>query len=180
MTHAALPGQPVDIPMPPDLTLTLGYRGNARFVGFFWSPLGDQLVATDGIHSGTAQSWAYLTFRRHRAVSPLLAPFDLGSSEEDGTHMLLIDRDANRASVAPVADARTFLAEQHPPAPELTAEQQEAFRAELDRLLAEWRTRPVDHAAVAREMAEQQGRVGRMMAWLDMCPVLNRGEGQTP
>jgi hypothetical protein len=34
----ALPGQPVDIPLPPYLPLTLGYRGDARFVGFFWSP----------------------------------------------------------------------------------------------------------------------------------------------
>ena len=180
MIHVPLPGQPVDIPMPPALTETLGYRGNARFVGFFWSPLGDHLVATDGSSSGTAQSWAYLAFKRHRAVSSLLAPFDLGSSEKDGTHMLLVDRDANRASVAPVTDAQAFLADQHPPAPELTREQQEAFRAELERLLAEWRTRPVDHAAVAREMAEQQGRLGRMMAWLDMCPVPNRGEGPAP
>jgi hypothetical protein len=180
MTHVPLPGPPVDVPLPPELAETLGYRGGARFVGFFWSPLGDQLVATDGVDSGTPQSWAYLAYRRHRAVSPLLAPFDLGSSDEDGAHVLLIDRDANRASVAPVADARAFLAGQHPPAPSLTPEQQEAFRAELERLLAEWRTRPVDHAAMAREMAEQQGRLARMMAWLDMCPVPDRGEGPTP
>jgi hypothetical protein len=180
MTTTPLPGQRIDLPLPPDLTETLGYRGDARFVGFFWSPLGDQLVATDGVNSGTAQSWAYLGYKRHKVVFPLLAPFDLGSSEEDGTHMLLIDRQTNQASVAPVAEAREFLARQHPPAPELTPEQQEAFQKELERLLAEWRERPVDHEAVAREMAAQRGRIGRMMAWLDMCPVPKPGAGPTP
>jgi hypothetical protein len=180
MTTTPLPGQRIDLPLPPDLTETFGYRGDARFVGFFWSPLGDQLVATDGVNSGTAQSWAYLGYRRHKAVFPLLAPFDLGSSEEDGTHMLLIDREMNQASIAPVGEARDFLARQHPPAPELTQEQQAAFQKELERLLAEWRQRPVDHEAVARQMAEQRARVGRMMSWLDMAPVPPAKPGHTP
>jgi hypothetical protein len=180
MTDTSLPGQSVDLPLPPALPETLGYRGDARFVGFFWSPLGDQLVATDGRSSGTAQSWVFLGYKRHPAVAPLLEPFDLGSSEEDGVHMLLIDRTANRASIAPVAEARTFLEAQHPPAPELTPEQQEAFNRELERLLAEWRARPIDHEAIAREMAEQRGRVGRMMSWLDMAPVPPTKPGHTP
>lgn len=180
MTNPPLPGQRVDIPLPPELAETFGYGGEARFVGFFWSPLGDQLVATDGVNSGTAQSWTYLAYKRHRSVAPLLAPFDLGSSEEDGTHMLLIDRQMNRANIAPVAEARDFLARQHTPAPELTPEQQEAFRMELDRLLAERRARPVDHEAVARQMTEQRARVGRMMSWLDMAPVPPAKPGHTP
>jgi hypothetical protein len=180
MTSSPLPGQRVDIPLPPELAETFGYRGDARFVGFYWSPLGDQLVATDGVNSGTAQSWAFLAYKRHRAVAPLLSPFDLGSSEEDGAHVLLIDREMNQASIATVAEARVLLAGQHPPAPELTPEQQEAFQGEMERLLAEWRTRPVDHAAVARQMAEQQGRMGRMVSWLDMAPVPPAKPGHTP
>jgi hypothetical protein len=174
----ALPGQPVDLPLPPALVETLGYSGNARFVGFFYSPLGDQLVATDGVNSGTGATWAYLGYKRHRAVGPLLSPFDLGSSEEDGTHMLLIDRERNRASVATVAEARTFLQNQHPPQEPLTPEQQAAFERELERLMKEWREKPVDHDAIARQMAGQRGRVGRMMSFLDMCPDPKRG--QTP
>lgn len=180
MTDPALPGRPVDLPLPPELCETLGYRGPARFAGFFWSPLGDQLVATDGRSSGTAQSWAFLAYRRHRAVAPLLDPFDLGSSEEDAADILLIDRERNMAHIAPVAAARAFLESQHPPAPQLTPEQQTAFDQELERLLAEWRERPVDHEAVGREMADQRGRVARMMAWLDMCPVPEHGEGPVP
>jgi hypothetical protein len=175
-----VPGEAVDIPLPPEFVETLGYRGSARFVGFFWSPLGDQLVATDGCNSGTAQSWAFLAYRRHRAVAPLLEPFDLGSSEEDAIHMLLIDRERNVARIALAAEARTFLESQHPPAPELTPEQQEAFNRELEHLLAEWRNRPVDHEAIVREMDAQRGRVARMMAWLDMCPRPEQGEGPVP
>jgi hypothetical protein len=179
MSILPMPGQPVDIPLPPAFTETLGFRGDARYVGFYYSPLGDQLVVTDGVNSGTGQTWAYLGYKRHRAVASLLAPFDLGSSEEDAVHMLLIDRETNRASVAPVSEARDFLTWQHPPAPELTPEQQMEFNRELERLMKEWRERPVDHEAIAREMQEQRRRVGRMMSWLDMAPVPPL-QGQTP
>jgi hypothetical protein len=94
--------------------------------------------------------------------------------------MLLIDREANRASVALVAEAGAFLEGQHLPAPELTPEQQEALNRELERLMKEWRERPVDHETVAREMAEQRARVGRMMSWLDIAPVPEQGEGPRP
>ncbi|MBY0459084.1 MAG: hypothetical protein K2V38_17245 [Gemmataceae bacterium] len=166
-----LPGQPVDVPLSPDLCLTFGYRGAARYVGFHWSPVGDQLVYLDGVDAGTGQSWAFLEYKRHRAVRPLLAPFDLGSSERDGAHVLLIDRQGHRASVTPAGKARAFLAGQHPPPPVLTPEQEETFRHELDRLLAAWRERPVDHEALEREMGEQGGRVARMVSWLDMAPL---------
>lgn len=165
-----LPGAMVDLPVPPDLSLALGYRGDARFVGFFWSSLGDQPISTDGVDSGTAQGSAYLAYKRHRTVAPLLEPFDLGSSDREAVHMLLIDREASRCSVASVAEARAFLERQHPPAPVLSPQQQAAFLMELDRLLDEWRERPLDHEALAREIAEQQGRVGRMMTFLDRCP----------
>ena len=104
-------------------------------------------------------------------MAALLAPFDLGGSDHRAPSVLVIDREKNRASVAPVAEARAFLAAQHPPEPELTPEQQEAFRREMEKLIAEHRSRPFDPGAVAREMAEQRGRVGRMMSWLEMCPT---------
>jgi hypothetical protein len=72
-----------------------------------------------------------------------------------------------------------FLEAQHPPAPELTPEQQVAFEQELQRLMKEWRERPIDHEAIAREMAAQRGRLARMMSGLDMAPV-PPVRGQTP
>jgi hypothetical protein len=175
-----LPGQRVDVPLPPELTETFGYRGDARYVAFYHSPMGDEVIYNDGRSTGTGATWAFLAWRRHRAVGPLLAEWNLGYSDLDAEYALLIDRQQNRASVAHLQEVRPFLEAQHPPAPELTPEQREAFRREVERMLAEWRERPIDHEAVASEMAAQQGRIGRMMAWLDMCPVPEQGEGPKP
>ena len=80
------------------------------------------------------------------------------------------------------ASGVVFRCAKHPPLPQsshassknnspLTPEQEEMFRAEMDRMMEEWRTRPVDPDAVARAMTEQRGRVARMMNWLDMAPT---------
>ena len=171
---ASLPGQPIDLPLPPELTECLGYTGNARFVSFRWSY--DDLFYDDGQSSGTAQGWTFQAYARHRAVAPLIDPHDLGGSDHMAPFVLLIDREINRASIAPIAEAREFLQAQHPPAPELTPEQQAAFERELERLMKEWREKPVDHDAIAKEMAEQRGRVARMMSWLAMCPEPQQGQ----
>jgi hypothetical protein len=60
-----LPGEPVAVPLPSEIDRVFGYRGDARFVGFCWSPMGDELTYTDGVSSGSVQSWAYLAFKRH-------------------------------------------------------------------------------------------------------------------
>jgi hypothetical protein len=168
-----LPGQPIDVPLVPEFCEAIGYNGKARFVSFRWAY--DDLFYDDGRSSGTAQGWTFQAFARHRAVAPLLDPHDLGSSDHEAPFVLLIDRERNRASIVPRADARAFLAGQHPPQEPLTPEQQAAFERELERLMKEWREKPVDHEAIARQMAEQRGRVGRMMSWLDQCPVPRRG-----
>ncbi len=172
MSEQKMPGVAVDIPPVLELADALGYRGNARYVAFRFSPSGDQAVMEDGRYSGTAQTWAFLGFVRHRAVAPLLSRFDLGSSEEEGRHALVIDRLAQRASVAPLEQAREFLHQQWPTQPPLSPEQEEAFRRKLDELMAKGLHEvPVDHEAVVRAMEEQRGRIARMMSFLDMCPV---------
>ena len=163
------PGHPIDIPLPPALTETLGYRNDARFVSFRWSY--GELIVDDGRSSGSANAWVFQSYARHRAVAPLLDPHDLGGSDHPAPSVLLIDRVKNRAYIAPAAEAKAFLRDQHPPEPVLTPEQQVTFRHEMETLLAEHRSRPVDHGAIAREMAEQRGRVGRLMGWLDQCPT---------
>ncbi|QEG30211.1 hypothetical protein GobsT_50140 [Gemmata obscuriglobus] len=174
---ASPPGQLVDIPLPPDTAETFGYRHDARFVSFRWSY--GELIADDGQSSGTANGWVFGSYARHRAVAPLLDPFDLGGSDHPAPSVLLLDRERNRAYIAPAAEAKAFLRDQHPPEPELAPEQQEAFQREFEKLLAEHRSRPVDHGAVAKEMAEQRGRVGRFMSWIDQCPTPPR-RGHTP
>lgn len=169
------PGQPIDIPLPPHLCETLGCRGDARFVSFRWSY--GELIVDDGRTFGSANGWTFQSYARHRAVSPLLDEHDIGGLDHPAPSVLLIDRERNRAYIAPAAEAKSFLRDQFPPEPPLTAVQQAAFKQEMDKMLAEWRARPVHQDAVAREMAEQRGRVGRLMSWLEMCPS-PPGEGR--
>jgi hypothetical protein len=173
-----MPGDLVAIPLPPNLCEALGYRGDARFVGFYFTPMGDEVVYTDGASSGSGQTWAYLAFKRHRAVATHLEAYDLGSSEEDAVHMLIVDRDQQVASVAPVADGRAFLESQWPEQAPMTPEEQEAFEREFTRLLEEMRNRPIDHEAIERQMREQRNRMAAMLAFLDQ--QVPPSQGQTP
>lgn len=137
-------------------------------MSFRWSF--GELIADDGQSPGTANGWAFSSYARHRAVAPLLDPQDLGSDDHAAPAVLLIDREANRATITPAAEAREFLRDQWPPMAELTPEQQAAFGKEFPRLLAEQNSQPVDNEAIARQMQEQRGRVGRLMSFLDLCP----------
>ncbi|VTR91611.1 Uncharacterized protein OS=Pelobacter propionicus (strain DSM 2379) GN=Ppro_3759 PE=4 SV=1 [Gemmata massiliana] len=167
--------------MPPELAAALGYPGAARFVAFHVSPFGDDLVFSDGRHSGSGHSWTFLAYKRHRAVAALLAPWDLGSPDTHGGHWLVFDRIGGRASVAPAAEADAFLRGQHPPAPELAPDEARALRAEIARALDAWRTSAVDPEEVRRLMDEHRDRVARVMAFLDACPTAPepRHEGRT-
>lgn len=180
MTDISLPGQPIDLAIPPVLAQALGYHGDARFVSFRWTCLGDQVVYDDGRNSGTGQSWSFLAFKRHRAVAPFLRDADLGSSEEDGTQVLLIDRDENVATIAPIGEANAFLDAQWPEQQPLTPEGEVAFRHELERLLEEQRNRPIDWDAIARQQREQSTRLSVILAFFDQQVPPSQGEGQAP
>src|SRR5262249_41240769 len=91
-----------------------------------------EMVYEDSRISGTGASWAFRTWRRHRAVEPLLAPWNLGYSDLDAEHCLIIDRTAGRASVAPLREVQAFLLSQHPPPPALTPERREAVERRLE------------------------------------------------
>jgi hypothetical protein len=175
-----LPGQAVDVPVPPDLAEAFGYRGQARFVGFCWSPLGDELNYDDGRSAGSGASHAFLTYKRHKSVEPLLRGWNLGYSDAEAEHCLLLDRQRNRASIAPLAVARAFLKAQHPPARPLSAQEAETLRRQIEEAIAQgWQEVRVNPAEVQRLMQEQRQRVGRMVSFLDMCPTPpGRGRGR--
>jgi hypothetical protein len=176
---AALPGTPVDLPLPPALSETFGYRGQARYVALSWSPAGDELVVDDGRVSRSGESWSFQVYKRHKSVGALLAGYNLGSSNRIAEHALILDREANRASVAPVQEALAFVEAQHPPAPPVSRQEAEELRAGMEAFLEQgWRQAPVDPAEIQRAMAEQQGRVGRMISWLDQCPKPPPAQGR--
>jgi hypothetical protein len=103
-----MPGLALDIPLPPYLADTFGYPGQARYVAFYRTPAGDDLVYDDGRISAAGAAGAFLAYCRHPAVAPLLSVWDLGSSGEEARHCLLIDRIDPLVTVAPLAEARAI------------------------------------------------------------------------
>lgn len=176
MTDASLPGASVPLPVPPDMPRALGYPYDARYVVFFYQADTDDLMWNDGIRAGNAQPWVFKEYLRHRAVEPLLRAFDLTSPDSD--RVLVIDQGGSRASVATGAEAAEFLRQHRPPLPELPPDVEQSLADYLTPIFKEWQEQAVDPQAVQQAMAEQRGRVGRMVSFLDMCPVPPPKEGR--
>src|SRR5262249_18261652 len=158
---------PLEVPVPPEVARTFGYRGDARFVGFYWEPAGDEVVYDDGRLSGTGSSYAFLRYRRHPAVEPLLEEYNLGHSDLKATHCLILDRQTGRASVAGRADAYAFLRAQHPAAPELSPQRSGEVRKLIEGLARGWQEFEIDREAIRAAMAEEHRAVSQMVAHLD-------------
>ena len=80
------------IPVPPAFAETLGYTGSGRYVAFYWMPVGDELMYSDGQISGTGDYAPWLRWTRHITVAPALFGFDFGSSDAEAQHWLLLDQ----------------------------------------------------------------------------------------
>jgi len=136
---------PLDVPVPPGLAHVFGYRGAARFVGFHFEPSGDDVLLDDGRQFGTGDAWSFLVYRRHPAVAPHLEPYNLGYSDMEAAHVLVIDRSHDLAGIIPVAAARPFLKRQHPPPPHLSPQQLDAARRAIERTLVRgWQEQRLD------------------------------------
>ena len=186
------------IPVPPMLEQALGYDGSARWVAFYWEPAGDEVMYDDGRASGDGDWWAWLAYVDHPAVGPGLLqkcwrcrgvgttnqlenepcevcdgagllPLNLGSSDFEADHWLIVDRQERRAHVAPVAAAERFLQEQWPPVPELSPEDAEAvleaFRKAVEEASRTW-TPPTDEEIEA-SLESKRRLCADLTAWLD-------------
>ena len=155
------------IPVPPKLAQLCGYPGGARFVGLCWQPCGDECEFDDGRTSGTGCWGPYLAYTQHRAVAPALAPFDLGSSDSEPRHLLIIDGEGRKAVAADVRAGREFLRRQlHPPLPEMPAgEAVGAFADFLD--LDRWQEVTIDQEAVEARMRRDAEQTEEMFRFLD-------------
>jgi hypothetical protein len=112
-------------PVPPMLAKAIGYTGDARYNGGRGGVCGDEAEYFDGRRSATGNWQAFLAYIQHPAVSPLLEKYDLGSSDSEAKHCLILDRKKLELLIAPVKEARAFLTEQWPPAPPLRMSQTE-------------------------------------------------------
>jgi hypothetical protein len=103
----------------------LGYRGEAQFVSFQWTPYGDETHDSDGRVQATGNWQVFLAFIHHPAVSPLLSDYDLGSSDSEAKHVLILDQKQLTLYIAPVKEAEKFLSEQWPKEPPIRMSQEE-------------------------------------------------------
>jgi hypothetical protein len=156
------------IPVPEGLARLCGYPGQARYVGLCWQPCGDEVEYDDGQTSGTGSWGPYLAYSQHLAAGPHLAPFDLGSSDSEPKHILIIDQQERTAVVADQRTGRDFLRRQpHPPLPDLDAV------GMADSLLADfldvgkWEEVKIDQAAIEARMRAEARQVDEMLRFLD-------------
>ena len=114
----------------------------------------------------TGHAYGLLAWWRFPSVAPVLRNLDLGSSEQDGTQRLVIDRTERRAYFADAAEARAFLRDQWPVEEpvELTTEQWQGIVDEVrQRMLA----RPLPSMEqLLRQMQEHSLVVSAVVSWL--------------
>jgi hypothetical protein len=114
---------------PPVPCEAVGYPGGARYVAFYWTPDGDEMMFTDGHISADGNWYAWLTFVQHPVVAVHLDPYDFGSSDNEAKHWLLIDRETNEIFAGAPKEVCRLLVNQIPedPANEVPEEISEAI-----------------------------------------------------
>jgi hypothetical protein len=166
----------LDIPVPPQIEAAVGLPDTpARYFALYWSPCGDEVNFDDARSSGTGTWTGYLAYTRHPAVAFALASFNLGSSDQEAEHWLLIDRRERKAFVGTWRDVARKLREQWPPQEPVTLSKED-WTALIDRLDAEFRSRPMPTMEeITARMEEQRRLEEAMVTWLDATPQAAAG-----
>jgi hypothetical protein len=149
------------------LATAIGYKEDARYVAFNWTPYGDEAEYFDGRRSATGNWQSFLAYIQHPAVSPVLEAYDFGSSESEAKHCLILDREKLELFIAPVKDAHVFLTEQWPPEPPLRMSQEEYVAKIADSLKNVKPRDDIDIEAIQRQIEEQYAQIEEMQRWLD-------------
>lgn len=107
-TDRAIPGQPLDLALPPMLVNASGYTGEARFVALYWG-IGDELYVNDGARLFTGDWMVFHYWRNHMSIHSHLASYDLGSCEAEARHWLVVDCEQERIYAIEARSAAAFL-----------------------------------------------------------------------
>jgi hypothetical protein len=102
------------------------------------------------------------SFVQHPSVAPYLAPYELGSSDTQALHALLLDRQDRALYVGRRAEVSRFLAEQAPPAAAITIEEFQAYMLEAMAKM----TLP-NRQEITRCMKEEARLCEELQVWLD-------------
>jgi hypothetical protein len=110
----------------------------------------------------------FLAFVQHPIVHPFLTDYDLGSSESDARHALILDRHERKLSIASITDADTFLAQQWPklPAVHLTREEWEALQTKVITTMKR-KEQLIDMEEIHRRIEAQYAVVEALQHWLN-------------
>jgi hypothetical protein len=106
--------KPINVPFYPILPAALGYPGNSRFVAFYWTPSGEEVIYDDGKTSGTGDTCSFRVYLCQTPVAKELKRYNLGDSYQEAEHWLLFDTRDGKAGILPAQSARQFLCRQHP------------------------------------------------------------------
>ena len=84
---------PLNVPAPPMLITVMGYPGDARFVSLRWMEQVGEVEYSDGRMSAIASYMPYFLYIQHPAVKPHLKAYDIGYTQSEATHALILDRE---------------------------------------------------------------------------------------
>ncbi len=104
----------LELPVPPQFERHCGYPGAKRYVAFYWSRDGSEIRYEDGVSSGTGEPWPWGLFLSYPAVQKALFPFQLGASETEATHWLLLSRQNRTLWIGHRDDVQAFLRDAQP------------------------------------------------------------------
>jgi hypothetical protein len=151
------------LPCPPQLVELSGYDGSARLIALWWSPLGDELMFSDGTLTAIGHWRGWLCFCEHPLVRVFLEEYQLGDSDEE--HWLLVDRYLGTLDVGLARDVEQLLATQpselhaltaHPSATEAQAMLQRTLDAQVEHERA---TSAQELQAEVRAWREREGEL---------------------
>jgi hypothetical protein len=99
--------------LPRNWERAFGYEDDARYVAFYWTPVGDEALYDDGRVSGDGNWRLYLTLRYQHPE--LDRRYNVDYSDLEAHHWLLLDRQTRDLVVMPRAEAHARLRQQWSP-----------------------------------------------------------------
>lgn len=176
MNIGDLPLEKLVVPAAPMLAAAIGYPERMRYVAFYWTPYGDEVIYSDGRISANGHWHAWLLFVRHNSIAPHLDAYNLGSSDEEATHWLLVDQETCAIYVGTPGEVYPMLKGQFASQVEVADQGEgeqireitlEDFRSFMESFVEVPGPQP---EAIIEEMRKQDALTEELRVWLDSNP----------